>query len=169
MSDLAAFLSVLIGAMALLVSVGIWVGGVNSGIKELKKAVGKIQEEIGRIFERLPERGVVAGSPLRLTEKGKEMAALVDAEKWAADLVLMLLPRARGKDHWVIDQMCRDYVRHGELASDEGREWLRKSVGMIAFSFGTDPEDAQNVLQVVLRDAVLSKLADSGTEEETPF
>ena len=85
-------------------------------------------------------------------------------------MVIGLLPRVRGQADWVVDQMCGNYIRHGEFASQEAEKWVAQSIGMIAFAFGTDDEDAQNVLQVVLRNAVLAKLADSGTvEEEPPF
>ena len=152
-----------------IVSVIYWVAGTTKDVSTLKQFMAEIREDIRKIFERLPERGVVAGSPLRLTEKGRKMADLVDAEKWAEDVVVMLLSKARGQAHWEIDQMCHNYIRLGELASDDDRDWVEQSVGKIAFSFGTDREDAQNVLQVVLRDAVIAKLEDSGTVEEPPL
>ena len=167
-----AFLSTPVVILAIIGGVAsaiYWVASTSKDVSTLKELVAEIRADIRRIFERLPERGVVAGSPLRLTEKGEKMAGLVEAKKWAEGVVLGLLPRMRGQSDWVIDQICRNYIRNGELASQDDEQWVAQSIGQIAFEFGTDEEDAQNVLQVVLREAALAKLTDSGTIEEMPF
>ena len=57
------------------------VASTTKDVSTLKEFMAEIRADIKKIFERLPERGVVAGSPLRLTEKGEKMADLVDAKK----------------------------------------------------------------------------------------
>ena len=115
----------------------------------LEGIVREIQRDIRRVFRRLPKEPVEGGSPLRLTDWGKEIAEDLGAERWATDLAPTLLPGLRNLEPFEIDEFAVNYVR--EKLSDE---WTRK-VAASAYKFGVEKAGIRSVLRVVLRDALL--------------
>ena len=145
---------------------GGWYGSVNTDRKNFREFMDEIRQDIKMILDRLPARGVASDSPLRLTEHGKQMSEKVNAEQWAEGIALQLLGSARDRPEWEVDRLCLSRIKNP--ATEEERTWLVESVGILTYEFGTDDEDVHRVLQVVLRDAVLGKLAKSGTIEDGP-
>lgn len=69
-----------------LVSIGIWIGSVNTkqksfkeALEEIKEGIREINKNILKIFSRLSSDIIDGQSPLRLTKLGQEMSKSLDA------------------------------------------------------------------------------------------
>ena len=67
----------------ILVKGGMWIGAVNADRKSFSKSLGdlahEIREDIKKILSRLSPAPISAGSPLRLTDFGRQIADQIDA------------------------------------------------------------------------------------------
>ena len=73
--DLNAPLAVLlVAALAGLVWLSKWIGGVNEHKSEVGRLMQEIRTDIKKIFQRLPSEALDRDSPIRLTDLGDEMA-----------------------------------------------------------------------------------------------
>ena len=141
--------SVIVVLAGALISIGIWVGRVNSDRASLMEFMREIRSDVKKIFERLPPAPVTSNSPLELTDFGKRIAEQFKAEEWANELAPTLLGEVKGKEPFEIDEFCDTYVR------DKLRENIQRRVALSAYSFGTDRKGVRSVLRVVLRKKLL--------------
>jgi len=127
-----------------------WTGKVDAEILNLSRITTEIREDIKKLFARLPAPPVARGSPLPLTDFGKEIAQWLEAEAWAGELARSLVSEVHGKQPFEVDAFCQRYVR-GRLPDD----W-KQNVAKCAYEFGISEDGVRSVLRVVLRDALLS-------------
>ncbi len=169
-----------LAVISALITVGVWVGRVNSDRKNIKgiskwrgqvdsdrsnfgEFMREIRDDIKRIFDRLPERSVVSGSPLRLTEFGVRMSEHVNVSVWAANVAQEISGSMESLPDHRIDQRCAELVRNPPAGKIS--DWIEENMALLRFEFGTDQTNVLNVLQVVLRDAVFEKLKRGGGEQ----
>ncbi len=147
-----------IAFVTLLVTVGIWIGRVNSDrenfkefMKEVRDDIGKIRDDIGEIFRKLPSSPVDSLSPLQLNDLGDQIADHMDAKAWAGALSEKILEQIEGMEDYEIDEYSRDYVSRLDEA------WQRK-ISSSAYKFGLERNSIELVLAVVLRNVLLQRL-----------
>ena len=141
------YLFVVVGGV--LISIGIWIGRVNSDRAAVVTFMKEIRDDIKKIFLRLPALAVSGNSPLHLTEFGKKIAESFRADYWAKELAPRLLSSVEGKEPFEIDDFCNSYV------NDQLDRITRIEVKKCAYDFGVASDSICSVLKVVLRDELL--------------
>ena len=129
-----------------------WKGKVDAKLGSLDDWMTEIRGDIKRILERLPPRTVTANSPLRLTDFGGKIATAFGAEQWVRDVARPLATPLVDKEPFEIDDFCQDYVDNMLDQDDNTR------VESLAYKYGIESKDVLQVLRVVLRDEILSRL-----------
>ena len=90
---------------------GKWVGAVNSERESFRAFMKEVREKLDKIFERLPPpQTVESGSPLRLTEFGKEISRQLDVKNWAQNEAMFQLERVEGKEPYEVHDFCMAHV-----------------------------------------------------------
>ena len=89
-------------------------------------------------------------SPLHLTWFGKRVEASLDPGEWVAVAAHEVRPRTIGLEPFEIDALCQEHVRNSL-----DTEWQRR-VARTAYEFGSDTRAVEDVLRIVLRDALLT-------------
>ena len=99
---------------------------------------------------REPEPLLAANSPLQLTDVGRDIAARIQGETWAAEVAPNLKDRAAVLPPYKVDALCGDYI-------DQCLELhMRDRVAETAYQHGTERADVLAVLRVVLRNRLLT-------------
>ena len=117
---------------------------VDAFMKETREALDTLLKRTEPAIER--------SSPVRLSEFGQEISRRIGAEEWSEQTAPMLVPEARGREAFQVDEFCDVYVRHRL-----GDDWNTR-VAKIAFQMGTTRESVLAVLRVVLRDKLVQLL-----------
>ena len=148
---------VVLTIFGLIWKVGQWMGGMNEHVGTVKDFMQKIRNDIKQIFVRLPPVSVASGSPVVLTDFGREISNHIDAETWASHTAPDLLGNVRGNKDFETDAYCELYV------SEHLDEKMLLQAAATAYTMGTKQDGVRAVLRVVLRDALL-KLMEEGAE-----
>lgn len=142
-------------SVPLLVSVGIWIGSVNSDRKSFKEFMQEVREDIKEILKRMPDPSPVgSNSPIQLTDFGKSISDTISAVDWAKDEASKLIDQANGKEEFEIFELC---VSHIDNIFNNNSDF-NKSVKENAYKIGTSSENVLKVYEVVLRDQLLNNL-----------
>ena len=122
--------------------------------QEIRNDIRGLQDEIKRIFERLPEnpRTLRSDSPARLSEYGQKIADSLRAKEWATSTATPILPEVVNKRPFEIEEFSRVYV--SERLDPKATE----RVAACAYEFGIDRDSVRSVLWVVLRDELLQRV-----------
>ena len=130
---------------------------IDTGLKTLRDDVRRQQGETRRTLDILLLRvgGIgetaAGNSPLKLTEFGKRIEANLEPTEWIAATTEQLRPKTDGLEPFEIDALCQEYVRN---SLDE--EWRRRVLRAV-YKFGSDERAVEEVLRILLRDALLTK------------
>ena len=157
-------ITVLGAAVGLIWKAARWVEKVdsqNDGFRDLAKDIRdnlqEIRTHINDILGRLPPpRTVQSGSPVQLTDFGRQVAAELKADKWASQAAPPVAMRLVGKHPFEIDDFSRTYVDE-KLSLDS--TWSER-IAACAYEFGIDQAGVRAVMHVVLRDEILRVLKD---------
>ena len=147
-------LTVAAGLVYALISIGKWVGSVNSDRSKFNEFIKEIRSKLDKILDRLPPIAVSSGSPLRLTEFGEKIAKQINAEEWSVQLASKVATAVEGKTPYEIQQFCLNYVQELEISSEQ-----HEVLYNCAYENGMDVKTVRRVLGIVLRD----KLLDTAT------
>ena len=139
---------------SVLVVIGIWVGKISEFKSGAKGILLTIQEDIKKIFERLPPTPVSGNSPRTLTEFGRKISDHFGAEEWADQLTSKIVKDIRGMEPFEIDHFCQEYVQ--KKLTEEQIMRVYES----AYELEIDKEGVLDVLSVVLRDKLLPLAKD---------
>ena len=138
-----------------------WKGGVDQHRNEinstLRDFMAEIRDDIKTILGRLPSPSVAGGSPLRLTDLGRQISRTLELSEWADRTAAQLRDEAINKSAYEIQEFCFRYVR--EFTPDAEQDAKIKDC---AFENGIDVASVLDVLAVELRDRLL------GGDEEPP-
>ena len=124
-------------------------------MEEIRDEMRQIRSHINNVFVHLSQT-VKRGSPVQLTEFGKEVAKSLQADEWASEVASSLAKKLEGKRPFEIDDYSRTYVVD-ELSNDA--VWKTRIAGC-AYEFGIEQAGVLAVMQVVLRDTVLRVLKE---------
>ena len=142
---------VFIGIVGALISVGIWIGSVNTHLKSFKDAVSEIRDDIKKILQWMPSKTIDSGSPLKLTTMGDKVSKSIDTISIVKGLATDLRVKADGKLPYDIQELCFDFIRDEYKPSDE----VERDIKKCAYDNGIDRAEVLDVLAVELRDEIL--------------
>ena len=148
---------IFLAAVSTLITIGMWIGAVNSDRKSLKEAVTKIQNDIKKLLQWIPSKTVDSGSPLKLTPVGEKVSKSIDAPLIAKGLVTNMRARTNGKLPYDIQELCFDFIRDEYRPSDE----IQKNIKQCAYDNGIDCAEVLDVLAIELRDELLKNQVSS--------
>ena len=148
----------IIAVLAAIGGVGYWVGQVNSDRKSFKKFMAEVRDDIKTILSRLPPTFVGGASPVSLTDLGERAAGILNALEWANERAGGLVAECEGLREYEIYDLCQKYVMA------DRRRWP-DNMAECAYEFGTPVEPLASVPMVVLRDELLKRLEEAGSED----
>ena len=129
---------------------------IDTGLKTLRDEMRHEHAETRRTLDTLLLRvgsgtpSTAGSSPLKLTEFGKKIEARIEPAAWTAATAERLRPETDGLEPFEIDALCQRHV-----GSSLDTEWQRR-VARTAYELGTDNRAVEDVLRVLLRDALLA-------------
>lgn len=157
------FLAQITALVVFVGGIGIWVGHVNADRSTFKKfmdkvdnAIETIQKELFKISGSLPSTTITDGSPVRLTDLGKQVSEELDLKTWATIMAKELKDEVTEKEAFEIQEFSGLYLANDFSPTEEFDEKIRKC----AYEHGINREKVINVLMVELRDALLDLTGD---------
>ena len=147
-----ALMGVVVSIVVAIYKFGRWQGKVETELRTFRSFMKEIRDNVKEVFERLPQRTVTANSPLRLTTFGEKIAKTFGTQEWAKGVALSVATNLVNKEPFEIDDFCQGYV-DDMLDQDEATR-----VGNCAYTYGIESKDVLQVLRVVLRNEILSRL-----------
>ena len=165
LADNYVYIVVGLAVVGLVFAAGRWVGHVNSDRASFKEFMKEVREKFDRIVERLPPPPIVSSeSPVRLTDRGREISRKYGVEQWVSREVPRLMAGVRGKPDYEIHDQCMAHVR-SLFGRDEA---LRNRMRAAAYESGIEVEQIQKIYAVELRDALLTNLEQPTPDRPTP-
>ena len=153
----------IVALVVLVGSIGIWVGHVNADRSTFKKfidkmdtAIEKIQKELTKIAGSLPPTTITDGSPVQLTDLGKQVSEELDLKNWATLTAEELKDQVIDKEAFEIQEFTGVYLANDFSPTEDLDEKIRKC----AYEHGINREKVINVFMVELRDALLDLKGD---------
>ena len=110
---------------------------VDGSLGSIKAILDEIRTDIKSIFRALPAKAVGAGSPLRLTDFGEQIASHLHAKEWAAERAPALRNLTENMQDFEIDAFSDNHVRSEILPSVE---WKQK-IAVCAYQLGTNDNE----------------------------
>ena len=164
-SDLAWVVPVGLTIVVLLIGVGRWAGNIAATLKHQKentaadhtvlmKLVDDIHRDIQQILQRVPLKSTNQGSPLRLTNVGKEISEELCIRKWADRHRYGLVDAVSDKTHYGVQVCCFEYVQEDSTFTDEEQV----AIDGAAYERGIPRQQVLDVYAVELRDTLLELL-----------
>lgn len=155
--DQLVFAGSILGAAALLVGIGVWVGGVNEFRKGMTTLLDGIRQDIQDLRQDIKQllrstaRTTESGSPRRLTEAGESIAAGIEAKRWALSTAASMLEQGiEAREPYELEELAREHIQE--------KRPLGEPVRRAAYENGIDVEQVDAVLVVCLRDALIDLL-----------
>ena len=127
---------------------------VEQFMTEIRGELAQVKGDIKNLFLRLPVDTVGTNSPRVLTDFGKEVSKLTDADKWGSDHSQNLANEIEGKEEFEIELLAIQYVKE----QYENSEAFRRIVQKCAYGKGINTDKVNAVFEIELRDALLKKI-----------
>lgn len=140
-----------IAVAALVFKIGRWVGSIDSDRDKFRAFMQEVRDDIKKILGRLPPVPVAGGSPIQLTDLGRDISKKLQAREWAEKTAAVLGERVKGKPPYEIQDICYDYVKNEFSPTGEQDAKIR----MCAYENALDRDKVLDVLAVELRDVLL--------------
>ena len=106
-----SIVAAVVAAAALIFKIGRWVGSVDSDRDKFRAFMEEVRSDIKEILGRLPPVPVAGGSPIQLTDLGRDISKTLQARAWAERTAAMLGERVKGKSPYEVQGICYDYVK----------------------------------------------------------
>lgn len=158
-SAVFAIVGTLLAAFGVAVSIGIWIGKVNTDrasfknfMSEIKTEMKEVQAKLNRILGGLSHPVTTKESPVVLTEEGSDLSDCIDAKTVVDELATDLFPRINGMDKYQVQEFCEDYFIDQHNPGDDVESKWREC----AYQKGLKMHHVHLVLAVELRDKLLS-------------
>ena len=139
----------------------------RQGLKTLREEMRHEHAETRRTLDTLLLRvggtpSTAGSSPLKLTEFGKKIEAMIEPAEWVRTTTERLRSETKGLEPFEIDALCQ-----GHVGSSLDMEWHRR-VARTAYEAGTDNRAVEDVLRVLLRDALLASASPPPNQPPGP-
>lgn len=131
-----------------------WIANVNSDREKFHEFMKEVRDDIKKILGRLHSASVSSGSPIQLTDLGKEISTKLGAHEWAEKAAVELGERVKGKQPYEVQEISFNYVKEEFSPTAE----LETKIGMCAYESGIDRDGVLDVLAIELRDILLGKI-----------
>ena len=128
-----------------------WAGGVNKSVSTLEELMKEIRQDIKNILTRLPKIPFSSGSPLQLTEFGKDIANKLNAYEWAVEFVKTLSVDLKRMEPFQINEFCSNLISIESKEKENDSEIISKA----AYEFGISKKDIIKIYIIVLREELL--------------
>ncbi len=141
---------------------------IDTGLKTLRDEMRHEHAETRRTLDTLLLRvgggtpSTAGSSPLKVTEFGKKIEAMIEPAEWVAVTRERLRPETDGLEPFEIDALCQRHV-----GSSLDTEWQRR-VARTAYELGTDNRAVEDVLRVLLRDALVASASPPPNQPPGP-
>ncbi|MDE2997839.1 MAG: hypothetical protein OXU79_02035 [Gemmatimonadota bacterium] len=152
--------AVALGVAILIFQIGKWVNGMDRLKNEADSVFDRIEKELSKIRKALvyllgPKAGAFFEytSPLKLTDKGMQVAGEIDADKWSKQVVELLWEELKGQSKHQVQERCLDYV---VLEWTEPAE-ANRILGEYAYNNGIGMESIKQIIAVLARDRILAR------------
>ena len=164
---ITATLAMVFSGLPMIFKHGKWQGQVDSSLKgfddrlkgfertldRVKDEIGKIRSDVQNVFARLPSESLVRGdSPLGLTDRGKHFARKLRAHEWAGLVSREAVQRVSVATPYDVQNECLEFAK--DFKNEDWRAFWKDC----AYQEGVKMDGVYEVLAVVLRDEVLSKI-----------
>ena len=137
-----------------LITIGKWIGAVNSKQGDFEKfmiSVGDnikvIQEDIKKLLSWQTSKTITAESPLKLTALGKKISESIDAAGLADSLASHLRAEAEGKQAYDIQELVFSFVRDEYHPSEQ----IESKIKQCAYDCGLARDEVLDVIALELR------------------
>ena len=137
---------------------GEWKGTVNTKLEQLAVLLAELRTQVAGLARELPKLTVGSQSPTRLKKLGEEIASELNAQEWAKGFADKLEGDAAVQgihEAYEADTVAFDVV-YGQLTDRD--EDMSVRVSKCAYRRGLSRDNVLAVLQVVLRDALITRL-----------
>ena len=149
---------VIITLAVLIARLAKWMGKIDEAQSTIKTTLDsfmkEIRADIKMILERMGPATSTSGSPITLTDLGRQISSHLNAGKIADSLVPEVRDRVSGMQPYEIHEFCIKYIRGNEFApSDDVKELIMQC----AFDNGLKQDQVLDVIAIELRDRLLPR------------
>lgn len=162
-TEISVVITAIVGVVFLVIATGKighriskWSGSVDTDRENFKKFIQEVKSDIKELFSRLPPPVIKSGSPLVLTDFGKEISKLAAGSKWATKTAIKFLDQIEGKKPYQVQKFAFEVAENDEYFSDKEYERIQEA----AYERGIDEKLVRQVLGVELRDKLLEMTAE---------
>lgn len=155
--------AVVLAAAVLLVQIGKWTQKIEQHRNRADTVFDRIEMELVRIKKALvyllgPSAGVFFeySSPLKLTDKGEQVAEEIKADKWSKEVATLLWEELKDQPAHQVQERCLDYV---VLEWPEPIE-ANKILGAYSYNNGVGMESLKQIVGIIARDIILSRQSE---------
>ena len=140
--------------------IGKWVGDINAfksgAVGKVVDLLEEIRDEIRTLLDRVPAVHIARGSPLRLTDLGRNVSDALDAQAWMATLAAELGQlTAEDMSPYDVQEFCFSYMREDFAPTLEQSDRIKAC----AYDNGLGEQDVLEILAIELRDTLLATVA----------
>ncbi len=128
-----------------------WTGKVDTDRTTFRASIAEIREDVKLLLRSLRSE-MSPGSPLRLTDLGREMSEMIGGKEWGMTIAASVDYQAEGKEPYEIQEFSSNYVHNKMPLTDEERAKIQAC----AYQHGVTEAQVKNVLAIELRDALLA-------------
>ena len=157
------WITVGVGVVGAFVTVGIWIGHVNSDRKSFKEFMVEVRKDIKKILGHLGPEVDSRTSPLRLNELGNKVSAEIEAAAWAFRVAPALKGRIDGMEAYDIQEFCFAYADNEAELSHEQQSLIKRA----AYQNGLADSTVRRVMAFELRDQLLDLAGLEHPDEKT--
>ena len=132
-----------------------WRKGMDEFKLDTKKALIEIRDDIKKILAAMPKNVLVANSPARLSDLGKEVSESIGAAAWAEQMASEFVDGMKDESAYEVQEFCMNYMRN-EYAPTADED---QSFKECADEHGIKLEQVLDVCALELRDRLLRLLS----------
>ena len=89
-----------------------WRRGMDEFKLDTKKALIEIRDDIKKILAAMPRNVLVANSPARLSDLGKEVSEFIGAAAWAEQRASDFVDSMKDESAYEVQEFCMNYMRN---------------------------------------------------------
>ena len=132
-----------------------WQRGMDEFKLDTKKALIEIRDDIKKILAAMPKNVLVANSPARLSDLGKEVSESIGAAAWAEQMASEFVDGMKDESAYEVQEFCMNYMRNEYAPTADEDQSFKECAG----EHGIKLEQVLDVCAIELRDRLLRLLS----------